>query len=379
MSSIEHRTNSTGTQSWRVRFRHDGSNKAVTFDSPERAESFRAVVDSLGPTRALALASTPTVTPTPGTRRTVAAQVAHHIEHLTGIEDGTRRKYRRIHAARLAEPFAHVMLADLTRDHVSAWVNSQTGAPKTIRNAHSLLSAALTSAVRDELVPANVAKGVRLPKRDADAGEHVYLTEAEVGHLVALLKPHWRPLTVFLVGTGVRFGEATAVQVRDLDLDALDSTGRPSPRARISRAWKETSGGPALLGAPKTSRSRRTVSIPPGMADPLRDYVQGKRADEFVFTNTHGNPVRNGGFHETAWQPVMDEFEALTGKRPRVHDLRHTYASWAIARRNPLTVIQRQMGHESITTTSDTYGHLERSDLDALAASIGANLPQIEG
>lgn len=42
-------------------------------------------------------------------------------------------------------------------------------------------------------------------------------------------------------------------------------------------------------------------------------------------------------------------------KRPRIHDLRHSHASWLIAVKVPLPVIQRRMGHESITTTVDTH------------------------
>ena len=110
----------------------------------------------------------------------------------------------------------------------------------------------------------------------------------------------------------------------------------------------------------------------------LDRVMAGRKPDEYVFVNRRGNPIRNGVFHESAWQRVMDELEATVGKRPRVHDLRHTYASWAISAGIPLPVIQRQMGHESIQTTVDTYGALVRSDLDALALTIGRGLPQLE-
>ena len=45
-------------------------------------------------------------------------------------------------------------------------------------------------------------------------------------------------------------------------------------------------------------------------------------------------------------------------KRPRVHDLRHTHASWMIAAGVDLFILQRRLGHESITTTTETYAHL---------------------
>jgi hypothetical protein len=51
---------------------------------------------------------------------------------------------------------------------------------------------------------------------------------------------------------------------------------------------------------------------------------------------------------------------------PRLHDVRHSHASWLIARRAPLPAIQGRLGHESITTTVDRYGHL----LDALDDEI---------
>ena len=53
--------------------------------------------------------------------------------------------------------------------------------------------------------------------------------------------------------------------------------------------------------------------------------------------------------------------EAGLSKRPRIHDLRHTCASWLIQAGRPLPAIQQHLGHESITTTVGTYGHMDRS------------------
>ena len=72
-------------------------------------------------------------------------------------------------------------------------------------------------------------------------------------------------------------------------------------------------------------------------------------------------------FHR-AWGPALDTLDGQLRARPRVHDLRHTHASWLIAAGIPLTVIQRRLGHESIKTTSDRYGHLA-DDADAAGAA----------
>lgn len=367
MSSKEHRRLASGAERWAIRFRHEGKNHRVPFYTEDAADSFQSMVDTLGPARALQLASAP-ATVAPVTRRTVSQQIEHHIDHLTGITDGTRAKYRKIHRARLAPWFDSVLLSDLTRDHVAAWVNAQTGAPKTVFNAQALLSSAVGSAVRDGLLGANVVKGVRPPRAAADTEEHVYLTHQEFALLSGRVPERWRLFPTFLVGTGVRFGEATALTVAHLDLTHNS--------AHVRQAWEDTSGGPAKLGTTKTRRSKRTVAVPPQLVAQLREHIAGKRSTDWVFTNTRGNPIRNGVFHESVWQRLMDPFEEETGKRPRVHDLRHTFASWAIQAGVPLPVIQRQMGHESIQVTVDTYGHLARSDYDGMALAIGANLPR---
>ena len=100
--------------------------------------------------------------------------------------------------------------------------------------------------------------------------------------------------------------------------------------------------------------------------------------------------MRHQTFHGDVWTPAVRTFAGDTrrtvqgargrpriawdddgpGKRPRIHDLRHTFASWAIAAGHSLTAIQRTMGHETITTTSDTYGHLFRADRDAFAELV---------
>lgn len=366
MSSIEDVKNRDGSTSYRVKFLHDGKRRTRTFIDARSRDSWRATLDLLGPDKALEILATPAPV---AEQRTVAAQIRHHIEHLTGVTDGTRTKYERIAAARLSGDLERVLLSDLTRDHVSRWVNAQTGSPKTIKNAHSLLSAALSSAVRDHLIDGNVAKGVQLPRLDSGDDEHVYLTKHEVGVLLSLVDEHWRPVIAFLAQTGCRFSEATALAVGSVDTR--------SRLARISRAWKYTAGGPPVLGAPKTRKSRRTIYYPPAIAAMLDVHMRGRRPDDWVFTNTHGNPVRNGPFHENVWQPVMDAFETLTGKRPRPHDLRHSYVSWAIAAGVSLPVIQRQLGHESIKTTVDVYGHLVPSDMDAMATTIGEDMPPI--
>jgi len=336
-----------------------------TFATEAAAVKWKSVLDTIGADAALILLEAPE---TPTTTPTVAKLIDHHIEHLTGADEGTLARYRRIQTQHLRPWFEKIPADRLTRDDVSRWVlearllSGEAPAPKTLRNWHSLLSDALSSAVERGTLPANVAKGIKLPRMDADAGEDmVFLTRDEFDLLHAETPERWRPLVLLLALTGIRFGEATALTAGAFD--------RATNSARIHTAWKQS----GKQGAPKSRRSRRTVAVPEAVFEALEPLLDGKRPDDLVFLSPRGLRVRSGNFYNGVWGALADRVEPKIGKRPRVHDLRHTFASWAIQAGIPLPVIQRQLGHESITTTVDTYGHLARSDFDPLL-HLGASL-----
>ena len=196
-----------------------------------------------------------------------------------------------------------------------------------------------------------------------------FLTERELQRAVELAGPYAELLTV-AVGTGMRFGELGALWVSDVDLERRT--------IRINKAWKRNGEDDATdvpgwlakllkpkhtmrdhhLGVPKTTKSRRTITISPALAAALRKRIKGKAADDFVFVSNAGYPLHNGDFSTHVWRRLMTALETEGIGRFRFHDLRHTHVAWLIAGGAPLPHIQARLGHESITTTIDTYGHL---------------------
>jgi len=203
--------------------------------------------------------------------------------------------------------------------------------------------------------------------RDAPA-EMVYLTHEEFALLYSCVSEHWHPLVEFLVASGARFGEATALKPGDINL--TEGT------VDIRRAWRYVVGEGFQLGPPKTKRSIRTIDV---AADTLAKL---DLTGEWVFTNsgrsTNGgpdDPVRGPNFYTNVWVPALARArEAGLTKKPRVHDLRHTNASWLIQAGIHLTVVQRHLGHESIQTTSDRYGHLDRASSRVVAHVVSKAL-----
>jgi integrase len=98
---------------------------------------------------------------------------------------------------------------------VATWLNSLPGSAKTAANKHGFLAGALNGAVRAKHLSANPCDGNRMP-RDAPS-EMVFLSDEEFALLHSCVSAHWQPLVEFLVASGARFGEATALKPGDIN------------------------------------------------------------------------------------------------------------------------------------------------------------------
>ncbi|WP_445954628.1 tyrosine-type recombinase/integrase [Streptomyces sp. LNU-CPARS28] len=120
-----------------------------------------------------------------------------------------------------------------------------------------------------------------------------------------------------------------------------------------------------------TEKSRRALVLTPDQVRLFQRACRGRQPQDLIFTAPGGGAWYSGCFFAHRWRPVLDTANAvgLTG-RSRVHDLCHTHASWLIARKAALPVVQGRVGHESITTTADRYGHLLDSADDEVVAAV---------
>ena len=182
----------------------------------------------------------------------------------------------------------------------------------------------------------------------------MFLTHAQLSALADAIG-HWRLLVLVLGYTGLRWGEATALRVCDIDL------GRR--RIDVRRAFSDV-GGKIVLGTPK-SHLARTVPLPRFLAVDLAAFVVGKNPDDLVFTTASGSMVRLSNWRQAVFLPARRK--ARISDRFRIHDLRHTAAALMVQAGYPPKMLQAILGHASITTTLDLYGHLYPGDMDKYA------------
>ncbi|MCE0764845.1 site-specific integrase [Pseudonocardia kujensis] len=237
---------------------------------------------------------------------------------------------------------------------MAAWLQrlaSSGLAAGSVRYIHRILSLSLAYAVLDGRLSRNPAAGVPLPR--AKAKPRVFLTHAEVGRLASECGDY-AVLINALGYTGMRWGEAVALQVEDVDLLRR--------RIRVTRAMAEVRGK-AIIGTPK-DHERRDVPVPAFLVDDLAELVAGRSPAELVFPSPKGSILRNGNFRRNVFDAAAQR-AGLGGITP--HGLRHTAASLAIQAGATVVVVSRMLGHSSAKVTLDVYAHLFADDLDTVA------------
>jgi integrase len=264
---------------------------------------------------------------------------------------------------RLVPSLGAVPLARVDEQLVRRWMDEMVAlveagelAPKTVNNARTCLSVALNEAQRRGPVSRNPCTAV--PALPVDQAELDYLRLDEIETYLDACAPHYRPLAAFLIGTGARISEALDVRFRHLD-----------PEQGVVRIYRQQ-GRRGDTSQPTKGKRFRSVQIGPRLADVLSELREdhGAGHDDWLFLCPPPRRGRYAGRTEPTppnRRTVHDWHEAAlldAGQRDMpLHALRHTAAAAWLATGHPLIFVQRQLGHRSITTTEEHYGHLESS------------------
>ena len=234
MASLRERRRADGTRAFAVLWRdpETGRQTSLTYDDEREAIVAKQLIEAAGGYAAEAARIADAIRK-PGP--TVAQVIAEHIDLLTAVGSDTRAHYRQQTAAHIVPTLGAFPVAALTYRQVAGWVAdmSKKGlAPKTIANVHGLFSASMATAVRLGYRPDNPCAGVLLPKSQSTRDDMTVLTRDEFMLLLSKIPPHYQPLVLTLVTTGLRWGEATALTAGDVDLVSRPAT------IKVTKAWK---------------------------------------------------------------------------------------------------------------------------------------------
>jgi integrase len=376
VASIQTRPRKDGTTSYRVVWRDaDKGIQSRTFTDKDKAQELKDFLDGNG--NSFKLAAKAKIRKD-STAPTVSEVVARHINLLRKPQPGTIDKYRRMAASHIdGSDLGRTPVDKATKAAVIDWLdslvvqsraNQPTGQPlgrKTKGNVHAILSAAFATAVDEDVMNRNPAKGVAEADLN-EAREAVYLSPEDLVLLSERINPHYSLFIRFLSGTGLRYSEATALRRRDVTI----RDGRAA--VRVERAWKSIGKGEEI-GPPKTPKARRTVTCNAALSLALDAHLKTLALDDFVFQRPDGDYVRNSRFHKEVWQPLMVELleSGELDRKPWIHEIRHAHCTHLLEASVPVHVVQARMGHEDPQTTLRVYARLAKASDAAAADAIG--------
>lgn len=290
----------------------------------------------------------------PGRGRATFAEVADAwwAGHVSRLAAGTVRSYRGILDGRVLPRWGTYPVQAITYSDLAGWTaelvtEGLSGA--RVRNHLIVVSQVLDHAVRDGRIPSNPARLVKRP-RPSTARRHRYLTAQQLDHL-ADSAGAYRPLILVLGYCGLRWGEAVGLHVADLD--------EPKGRIHVERAMDDA----GAFHEPK-DHDRREVPIPDFVLDELRPALP---AEGLIFRSPQGSHVHHANWTRRVWVPAL---ESAGLSRMRIHELRHTAASLAVASGASVLAVSRMLGHADPAITLRVYADLFDQDLDDVRARM---------
>lgn len=261
----------------------------------------------------------------------------------------------------VAPTWGNRAIGSIRHSEVQAWVTklSSTHSPTTVLRAHGVLAGILEVAVKDRRLPSNPARGVNLPRKTAQ--RKTYLTHRQVEALAVEAGQH--ALIVYtLAYTGLRWGEATGLRVRDVE---------PSRRRLNVHENAVMVNNTIHVGTPKTHVTR-SVPYPAFMAERISALVDSRPTSSSILFGDGFDHMRLPNSRDGWFAAAVKRAQKADPDFPRVtpHSLRHTAASLAISAGANVKAVQRMLGHASASMTLDVYSDLFDDDLDAVSDAL---------
>jgi integrase len=321
-------------------------------------------------------------------KRSLAAYLDHWITTVAPhrVRPNTLANYRQVVEQHIIPALGTKKLAKLTAKDIRTWLDRIAGqcrcctrgidakrtpdkqrccatgdccrllpAPRRLQYYHGVLTSALAHAVREDMIPRNVAKQVQVPSGPPRRYEPLTLTGAHA-FLKETRRFHNGELYELALRTGMRRGEILGLRWSDIDFD--------NQRLTIRRTLQRIKGQGLVEMPTKTDTSDRRIPLSPPCIKVLKDHLRYQQAERdragerwkdsgYVFTTSHGTPLDP--------QHITHNIKTLCDRagvrQIRFHDLRHTCATLLIETGVPLITVKELLGHANIAVTANIYTH----------------------
>ena len=290
------------------------------------------------------------------------------------IRPRTQRTYEGYLRLYIKPKLGSIPLNKLTTNDIQqfcAWMKSDDHisgngiADSQIRNCYSLCHRALEKARTEHLISRDPTDGFKLPPVRCEEMK-ILSREAMQKLLIQAKEENYYELFLLELATGLRLGEIAALQWDDLNLE----TGE----LRINKQ-AGTDGPDVVICEPKTKAAVRTLILPPTVLKMMREY-RGRVDSRWMFPSPkkEDSPMRPSSIHLRLHR-ILDHAGC---NRVRFHDLRHTFATSALAYGLDIKTLSTILGHASSATTLNTYSHITDEMRQRATEKIDRGIAKVE-
>ena len=238
----------------------------------------------------------------------------------------------------------------------------------TIRRIHGVFHQAMEAAVRENLIARNPTEGITLPKKKTAPKQ--ILNDAQLERFLEVIRADcvWHDFFYTELTTGLRQGEICGLMWSDFDENA--------GTLKILRSVNVPKRGEMEIGETKTERGRRTIRLPPSTVQRLKERKK-HAISQWIFPEPLApeKPVRPSAAYY--WMKVLLKEAGLP--HIRFHDLRHTFATHALASGVDAKTLSGILGHTNASFTLDTYTHVTPDMQRAASDVVGGFLKNLLG
>jgi len=201
--------------------------------------------------------------------------------------------------------------------------------------------------VRDN--PALYVEKPRVERKEMD-----FLKPEEIRFLLEHARPRFHPLFLCAALTGMRRGELLSLQWGDIDWhESQIYVRRP---LYFEAHWTERERKWRFI-TPKSKNFVRAINMSPTLSLELKKYklAHPPGGYDLVFAQEDGKPLDSDNMVKREFLPALTRAKI---RKVAFHSLRHSFTALLIAQGENIKYIQSQLGHASVQTTLDRYGHL---------------------
>lgn len=282
-------------------------------------------------------------------------------EHFSKLEHYTERRYKTLleHAN---NEFEERYIKDIAPKDIECFLlkfSIKNYASKTIKDQFSILKMIFRYACVKEYIDSDVTRYIKPPK-GADSQKREALSYEEMDVVDNSINCTFGLLAFFLMYSGLRKGEALALQWKDIDFK--------NNEINVYKSVCHHNNQPHIKGT-KTDSGNRKIILLDCLAKELKK-CRNKTKNNYVFSGS-STPLTNSQF-QCRWKKYNDE----TGLNITAHQLRHTFATILFEAEIDVKDAQHLMGHSDISVTQNIYTHVRQNRTTKTAGKLNNFLKQ---